>query len=322
MGDLARALLNVLRGFLIGSAELVPGVSGGTVALVSGVYDQLVDSASHGVDAVVRLVRGPHRSDRARQAVGRVDVGVVLPVLLGMGLALVTIAGTMEGFVTEHPELARGLFLGLVLASIAVPLRMARAERTGGSDGSSLRDGALLVGPAVLAFVLVGLAGGGSLEDPPLLLVAGVAAVAVCALVVPGVSGSFLLLAVGLYSTTLGAVAARDLTYVVAFALGAVVGLGTFVRLLRWLLERHRGTTLLVMAGLMTGSLRALWPWQSGQGAATGTGPVVAPYDPVAGPVLLALLGVAVVAAVTGWQSRQQSRQQSGQQSGAGRGTS
>ncbi len=107
---------------------------------------------------------------------------------------------------------------------------------------------------------------------------------AVCALVVPGVSGSFLLLAVGLYSTTLGAVDARDLTYLVAFALGAVVGLGTFVRLLRWLLERHRRTTLLVMAGLMTGSLRALWPWQSGQGAATGTGSVVAPYDPVAGP--------------------------------------
>ncbi len=304
MGELHRVPLNVARGFLIGTAELVPGVSGGTVALVSGVYETLIDSTSHGVDAVLRLLRGPQRTASARRAVRRVDAAVLLPVLAGMLLAVATVAGVMEGFVTEHPELARGLFLGLVLASIAVPLRMAHVETPTGPGRWSARDAGLLIGPAVLALGLVGLAGGASREDPPLLMVTAVAAVAVCALVVPGVSGSFLLLAVGLYSTTLGAVDAVDVTYLAAFALGAVLGLATFVRLLRWLLDRHRRTTLIVMAGLMTGSLRALWPWQSGAGSGSGTGTVVAPYDPVGAPVLLALLGVSAVSALTWWQAR------------------
>jgi putative membrane protein len=124
------------------------------------------------------------------------------------------------------------------------------------------------------------------------------ASVAVCALVVPGVSGSFLLLAVGMYTTTLGAVEDRDLLYLAVFGAGAVLGLGSFVQVLRYLLNSHRRTTLLVMSGLMIGSLRALWPWQStsgGGGEAEGPGQLVAPYAPVLGPVLLALLGAAVV---------------------------
>ncbi|MFW6772855.1 DUF368 domain-containing protein [Nocardioides sp. CPCC 205120] len=294
----SRALLplDLVRGFLIGLAELVPGVSGGTVALVTGVYEQLIASASHFLGAAKRLVLGPDRRAGFAAEVRRTDWFLVGPVLLGMAAAVLTVAGAMEAFVGDHPEHARGLFLGLVAASIAVPLRMLpRRERgTGGGRGA---DVALFAVPAVVAFVLVGLASGNEVADPPAWVVFLAAAVAICALVVPGVSGSFFLLAVGLYSTTLTAVDERDLGYVVVFAAGAVAGLAAFVPVLHLALTRHRRATLLAMAGLMLGSLRALWPWQSGgaDDEAHGPGSLLAPTDPVLGPVLLAVLGVVIV---------------------------
>ncbi|WP_141014544.1 DUF368 domain-containing protein [Nocardioides sambongensis] len=301
--------LDLLRGFLIGSAELVPGVSGGTVALVTGVYEELIGSASHALRAVKRLVLGPDRLAGFRAEARRTDWWLVLPVLVGMGCALLLVAGAMEAFVTDHPEQARGLFLGLVAASIAVPLRMVPPAPEGGRPGVGL---GVFVVAAVAAFVMVGFASGGNVEDPPAWVVFLAAAVAICALVVPGVSGSFFLLAVGLYSTTLEAVDERDLGYLAVFAAGALVGLASFVQLLNHLLDKHRRLTLLAMAGLMLGSLRALWPWQSTGSEASqeahGPGSLVAPYDPVVGPVLLALVGVAVVVALIAVETRAERR--------------
>lgn len=292
--------LDVLRGFLIGLAELVPGVSGGTVALVTGVYEQLIDSASHALRALKRLVLGPDRLAGFVSEQRRTDWWLVVPVLLGMAAAVLTVAGAMEAFVTERPEAARGLFFGLVAASVVVPLRMLGGPPV--TVAEQVRAGAVVVGAAVLAFVLVGLASGGGAASPSLWVVFLAAAVAICALVVPGVSGSFFLLAVGLYTTTLTAIDERDPVYLGVFAAGAVIGLGSFVQLLQYLLHRHRRLTLLVMAGLMVGSLRALWPWQSSaQGSAAeahGPGELLAPYPPTAVPVLLAGIGAVVVVAL------------------------
>ncbi|QYJ02905.1 DUF368 domain-containing protein [Nocardioides panacisoli] len=298
--------LDLLRGFLIGLAELVPGVSGGTVALVTGVYEQLIGSASHALVALKRLALGPDRLAGFRAEVRRTDWWLVVPVLLGMATAVATVAGTMEGFVTDHPEHARGLFFGLVAASVAVPLRMLGGPPA--TVAEQIREAAVVVGAAVLAYLLIGLAVGGDAGSPPMWVVFLAAAVAICALAVPGVSGSFFLLAVGLYTTTLTAVDERDLGYLAVFAAGALIGLGSFVQLLRYLLERHRRVTLLAMAGLMVGSLRALWPWQSvAEGAAEeahGPGELLAPYPPTAGPVLLVAIGVAVVVALIVVESR------------------
>ena len=117
---------------------------------------------------------------------------------------------------------------------------------------------------------------------------------------IPGVSGSFFLLAVGMYSTTLRAVDTRDFWYLGIFLLGAILGLAVFVNILKYFLHNHRWWTLIVMAGLMFGSLRALWPWQSSaevgaDGEEHGAGGLLAPVDPVLGPILLACLGAAVV---------------------------
>lgn len=285
----SRALipLDLLRGFLIGSAELVPGVSGGTIALVTGVYDQLIDSAAHVVKAAKTVIAGPNRWHGAVAELRRTDWFLVIPVLLGMATAVFSIAGVMESFVTANPELARGLFFGLVAASIAVPLRMLPAR-----TGQPVLLGVLVfLAAASLAFWMTGLAGGSDVESPPLIAVFFVASIAICALVVPGVSGSFFLLAVGLYATTLRAVNDRDLVYIAVFGLGALLGLALFVNILRYLLHNHRWWTLVAMAGLMLGSLRALWPWQS----TAGSGGLLAPFAPVWMPILLAVIGAAIV---------------------------
>lgn len=293
-----RHALDGARGFLIGMAELVPGVSGGTVALVTGVYDELIDSASHVVAAARRLVTGPDRLRSAAAELRRTDWWLVVPVLAGMAAAVLSMAGVMGGFVTDHPEHARGLFFGLVATSVVVPVSMLPRDshRTGAHRA---RDAALVALAAGSAFWLTGLASSRVVAEPPPVVVFAAAAVAICALVVPGVSGSFFLLAVGLYQPTMSAIDARDLGYVAVFAAGATLGLASFVKLLHHLLHHHRRGTLLVMVGLMLGSLRALWPWQ-GEGAVVdgehkGTGALLWPTTPVAGPVLLALLGVAVV---------------------------
>ncbi|MEH6820627.1 MAG: DUF368 domain-containing protein [Dietzia psychralcaliphila] len=249
---------NGLRGALIGMAELVPGVSGGTVALVTGVYPRLLDSGAHVVDGMRSAALGPERRARTAAAFRHVDWWLLLPLAVGMLAMVFTMAGVMKGFVEGSPEIARGLFLGMVAASIAVPLGMARAT----PGGRNWVLGLIFAGGAALAFVLSGLPSG-SISDPSYLLVFVAAAVAICALVLPGVSGSYLLLAMGLYAPTLGAVDDRNFAYLGVFALGALLGISLFVKVLDRLLEDFRKPTLIAMAGLMLGSLRALWPWQT-----------------------------------------------------------
>ncbi|RRJ86456.1 DUF368 domain-containing protein [Gulosibacter macacae] len=282
--------LDLVRGGLIGTAELVPGVSGGTVALVTGVYDQLIDSADHVVQAGRKLLFGPDRWRSALAELRRTDWWLIVPVLIGMATAVLTLAGVMKGFVTDEPELSRGLFFGLVAASVIVPLRMLPARKEGRAP---FVEWLMFGGAIVAAFVLTSFAGGQSVEDPALPLVFLAAAIAICALVIPGISGSFFLLAVGLYAPTLTAVDERNLPYIGTFLLGAIAGLAAFVKVLHHLLHNHRRSTLIVMAGLMIGSLRALWPWQSTE--AEGAGTLLAPTDPVWGPIGLAVLGAVVV---------------------------
>ncbi|WP_369052230.1 DUF368 domain-containing protein [Kineococcus terrestris] len=277
-----RLPVDVVRGALIGSAEVVPGVSGGTVALLTGVYETLIASASHVVTAARLLVTGPRSQVRTELAKARWSV--VLPVLAGMAVAVVVGASVLEPLVTEHEVGSRAVFFGLVLASLVVPARMVGRWTPG--------LGLVAVVMAVAAFALTGLPAG-STADPSLLVVAAAAAVAICALVLPGVSGSFLLLTFGLYETTLAAVSERDLAYVGAFAVGATIGLASFVRLLQHLLSTHRAVTLAVMTGLMAGSLRALWPWQEeDRTLLTPAGPT----GDVLGVVGLAVAGAALVA--------------------------
>ncbi len=269
-----------MRGVLIGAAEVVPGVSGGTIALVVGVYDDLIRSAGHLVRGfVATLRRAPAHVRRGHLA--QVHWGVVLPILAGMVVAVVVGARLLEPLLEDYPVHARALFAGLILASLVVPARMVGGRWTG-------VEVVVAAVAATLAAVLTGIPPAADV-DPPLLLVALAASVAVCALVLPGVSGSFLLLTVGLYAPTLAAVNDRDLRYLAVFAAGAVVGLSLFVSGLQWLLQHRRRMTLVVMTGLMAGSLRALWPWQDEDRG------LLAPDGDEASVVGLLVLGAAVL---------------------------
>jgi putative membrane protein len=285
----------LLGGGLVGAAEVVPGVSGGTLALVVGLYDRLITGADHVVRGVVALVRPGRGPSAARQELSQVRWSVLLPVGVGMVAAVVLGAAAIEPLLEDYPVGMRALFFGFIAASVVVPLRMAGWARTG-------RDWAVLVAAAVAAALLTSLPPG-DVSSPFLPLVALAAAVAVCALVLPGVSGSFFLLSIGLYDRTIQAVNERDVVYLGVFALGAVLGLASFVRVVRWLLAHHRHVTLLAMAGLMVGSLRALWPWQTED---RGLLPPDGGAAGVLGVVGIALAGAVVVLALTALDARLQ----------------
>lgn len=275
-------LVNMVRGGLIGMAELVPGVSGGTIALVTGVYERVLHQANLFLDATKKL---PKDRKAAFAQYKTLDWLLLLPMLVGMAAVVLSLAGVMESFVTDKPVHSRALFFGMVLLSLTVPIGMTDKE-----DARRRLPMALLglVVAAVATFFLTGVTSAPQ-SDPNLLWVFVAAAIAVCALVLPGVSGSFFLLAVGLYSATMAAVDDRNLVYLGVFFLGAITGIVCFVRLLEYLLNNHRTITLFVMTGLMLGSLRALWPWQDGDAN------LQAPGEHLGAAIGLFLLGAVIV---------------------------
>lgn len=253
VGRVVRTLGNMVRGLLMGIAEIIPGVSGGTVALIVGVYQSVISAASHVVRSVLFLF-SPSRRSSIPSELTQIRYVIVVPVVLGMVVGIFLGAALLEPLIVAHPIETRAVFAGLILASLWVPITMV-------GRGWNIR----MVGLALLgggaSFVLTGLP---NVAEPSSSLwwVAPAAALAVCALALPGVSGSFLLVTLGMYEPTLAAVNDRNFTYLGVFVLGAILGLGAFVGVLQWLLDHRRTITLVVMTGLMVGSLRALWPWQ------------------------------------------------------------
>lgn len=239
----------------MGVVETVPGVSAGTVALVVGIYSRLIQSASHVVSALRRLATGPDRATQVTFHLAQVEWRMIIPVFIGMVLAVFTVADPMASLVENHPELTRATFFGMVLASISIPLRMA------GLTGLKWFHVASGIIAAIVAWWLVSLPP--TVVSPTPIAIVGAAAVAVCALLLPGLSGSFLLLTFGLYEPTLRAVGDRDFAYLGLFILGLVIGVATIVKGLEWLLHHRRQITLFILTGVMVGAMRTLWPWQS-----------------------------------------------------------
>jgi putative membrane protein len=279
-----RVIVDLVRGALIGVAEVIPGVSGGTIALIVGIYRTVIDAIADVVLALRQLVGAATGGPRgALLTLRALPWRLLVPVAVGMVAAVVVGARLIEPLLEEYPVQMLALFFGLVLAGIWVPAHMVHR-------GVGWRPKYVIAAviAAVVVFLLTGLPPG-NIVDPNPIVVMLAAAVAICALVLPGVSGSFLLLSLGLYETTIQAVNDRDLLYLVAFALGAIIGLGAFVTLLKWLLEHRAGITLAILTGLMVGSLRALWPWQSEDRD------LLAPDSLLLPAVLIAVLGAAVV---------------------------
>lgn len=264
--------------------ETVPGVSGGTVALVVGIYRQLIESASHVVSAGRTLITGPDRRAGFLHHIRQADWKIIIPVMIGMIITVFTVAGPMSTAVETYPVLTRAAFFGMVLASIAVPLRMALEDRDG-----PIRMRHILAGivAAAVVFWLVSLPP--TEVEPAWYIILPAAAIAVSALLLPGLSGSFLLLTFGLYEPTLQAASKFDLGYLGIFALGLAIGLIAIVKGLKWLLDHHHRVTMVVLTGVMVGALRTLWPWQDEGRGLQGPGDDLGPV------LLLGAAGFAVV---------------------------
>lgn len=277
---------NSLRGFAMGTADLVPGVSGATIALLLGIYRQFIQTISQMLASLSHLLRGnfPQANQRLRQISWR----FILPLLAGIVVAVFTLAPVMSWLLDNYPEAMAGVFSGIVLASIAVAWQnlAGQAQAPGPTPNSALNptqtpnptqahspnptparwlEALVAVAVAVGIFILLGF----SAEPrpaPALVVFFGSGAIAVCAMVLPGISGAFLLLIVGMYGPVIDAVSDRELGKLLVLLAGVAVGIAAFVPLLKHFLETIPRIANAVLLGLLLGSLRVLWPWPDGVG--------------------------------------------------------
>ena len=259
------------RGLAMGAADIVPGVSGGTIALITGIYDRLIAAiVAADTSALQMLIRG-----RWAALWHRLDGAFLSTLLAGILTAIFSMASLIHWLLETHPQPLWAFFSGLILIS----------------GMFLLRDEVVLNGLGrVLVFAVgVGLAVGIALM-PPVSMLSGLVgfflagSIAICAMILPGISGSFVLLLVGMYAPVLAAVRGFQATELVVFALGCAAGLLSFARLLDRLLRAYRSMAMAFLCGVLLGSLVAVWPWRVSVILALGTTPVavtrpVMPFD-------------------------------------------
>ena len=257
---LLTVFLTAVRGFAMGAADIVPGVSGGTIALIFGIYERLVASVRAGSSALGHLLKG----DLAgfKDWIRRVDWMFIIPLGVGILTAIIALAPLIKHLLEDEAVVMSAVFLGLVGGSVVVAWRILR--------NPSVQHLLIIVAVGVVAFVLLGLRGGTTEEsvsqvaDPSLLAFFLAGAIAICAMILPGISGSFLLVILGMYGPVLAAVTDRDLASLLVFMIGAVIGLALFSQILDRALHRHHDVVIASLIGLMAGSVRVLWPWPFG----------------------------------------------------------
>lgn len=239
----------VVDGFLIGSSNVVPGVSGGTMAFILGIFEELIESLRMaGQPEFFRALLGL----RIKEAWRIINGSFLAAIGLGVVVAVLTLAPGIEWMLVNQPVIIWSFFFGLVLGSVVLIL-VAIHKWTAGIIL------ALLVG-ALGAYWLVGLVPVQTPETWWFLMFSGAAAI--CAMILPGISGSFLLVMLGKYEFFVRAVNNRDIIPIIWAGIGAAVGLVSFAQLLSWLFKRYHNATMAVLTGFMLGSLRKVWPWK------------------------------------------------------------
>jgi len=241
-----------LKGLSMGSADVIPGVSGGTLALITGIYQDLL-AAIQSFDAVTFKSMF---ALQLKQALARVHIRFLLALFCGIGAAIVSLARLMNFLLHQHPIPTWSLFFGLIAASILVVGRQL-ADWFG-------RAGICFAAGTIAAYFIVNLIPMTTPEDLWFILLCGI--VAICAMILPGISGAFILLILGKYeyitATLKNPFLPQNLAVIIVFGLGCVIGLAGFSRVLNYLLDRYHNLTLAFLTGLMTGSMQKIWPWK------------------------------------------------------------
>ena len=244
----SRYIVLALKGCAMGMADVVPGVSGGTIAFISGIYEELLDSI-RSVDATaLRLLLRFRLAEFWRHINGR----FLLPVLLGIAVAIFSLARLMTYLLTNHPIAIWSFFFGLIVASALLV-----ARQIGRWDWRTVL--AFAVGAAAAWWITVATPAE-TPDDWWFVMLSG--AIAICAMILPGISGAFILLLLGKYQYIMHAVGEFDIPVIAVFVIGAAAGIISFSHLLSWLLKHWHDVTVAVLMGFMVGSLTKVWPWK------------------------------------------------------------
>lgn len=244
----SRYIVLALKGCAMGMADVVPGVSGGTIAFISGIYEELLDSI-RSVDATaLRLLLRFRLAEFWRHINGR----FLLPVLLGIAVAIFSLARLMTYLLTNYPIAIWSFFFGLIVASALLV-----ARQIGRWDWRTVL--AFAVGAAAAWWITVATPAE-TPDDWWFVMLSG--AIAICAMILPGISGAFILLLLGKYQYIMHAVGEFDIPVIAVFVIGAAAGIISFSHLLSWLLKHWHDVTVAVLMGFMVGSLNKVWPWK------------------------------------------------------------
>ena len=246
--NFSRYIVLALKGCAMGMADVVPGVSGGTIAFISGIYEELLDSIRSVNATALKLLLKLRLGEFWRHING----SFLLPVLLGIAIAIFSLARLMTYLLTYHPIAIWSFFFGLIIASALLV-----ARQIGRWDWRSLL--AFVAGAAAAWWITVATPA----ETPNdwwFVMLSG--AIAICAMILPGISGAFILLLLGKYQYIMQAVGDLNIPVIVIFVVGAAAGIISFSHLLSWLLKHWHDVTVAVLMGIMVGSLNKEWPWK------------------------------------------------------------
>ncbi|HKK39501.1 MAG TPA: DUF368 domain-containing protein [Cryomorphaceae bacterium] len=239
----------ILKGMGMGAADVVPGVSGGTIAFITGIYEELIDTINRVNLITLQILFKQGIKPFWRAVNGNFLVGL----LAGIFISIVTLAKLITYLLETHPIAIWSFFFGLVFASI--PLVAKAVKNWSGSRYFGFAAG------AIIAYLITDLP---PVEDPGAswyLFISGM--IAICAMILPGISGSFILLLLGSYSTVLQAVNDRDILSIGIFGGGCIVGILAFSRFLKWMFSRYHDVTIAILSGFLLGSLNKIWPWKN-----------------------------------------------------------
>lgn len=255
-------LIITLKGLAMGAADVVPGVSGGTIAFISGIYQELIDSINNVDISVLKTLK----KDGLKAAWQQVNGGFLLALLTGIFISVLTFSKIITQLLASHPILVWSFFFGLIIASIVLIWKE--------TSNWKLVDILALVVGIILSYYITIARPVSSPDSYWYLFLSGF--IAIIAMILPGISGAFILLLMGSYETVIGtinkfregivkfdmAVLGEALMKLSVFALGAIIGLKSFSKILHWMFEKHKNTTLALLIGFMAGSLNKVWPWK------------------------------------------------------------
>jgi len=246
--NLASYLIITLKGVAMGAADVVPGVSGGTIAFISGIYEELITSINNIDLSLIKVLRRKGFNTFWKTLNGN----FLLSVFLGIFISVFSLAKLISWLMVNQPILLWSFFFGLVLASVIFVAKAIKKWNLGTII-------AFVLG-ALVAYYITTLPPAENTASTPFLFLSG--ALAVCAMILPGISGAFILVLLGSYKTILDAVHERDLYTIATVTLGAVFGLLSFARLLKWMFANYKNSTLALLTGFILGSLNKIWPWK------------------------------------------------------------